>query len=144
MPSLRSSSFPLVGLATLLALWPDIGEADGLRVKMTRADCDALAIHYPSADVAYVPGVDVQGRPVAQADLDPSPLRLPEVIVIPIEVDLFDRFGLPLDPTRYAADAEVGTVVWHEGRVYFNGQPIQDDAAAELAARCQRLGATRP
>ncbi|MGH6948956.1 MAG: hypothetical protein ACREDZ_16620 [Kiloniellales bacterium] len=128
----------------LLVLRAEPSEAEGLRIEIARADCDALAIHYPNADVAYRPGVDVQGRPVTPADLDSSPLRLPEVIVIPIEVDLFERFGLPPDPTRYDADAEIGTVVWHDGRLYFDGQPIHDEAAAELAARCQRQGATQP
>ena len=36
-------------------------------------------------------------------------------------------------------DAEMGWVVYKDGRFTFNGQPLQDEAEAELAARCQKI-----
>ncbi|HIC81294.1 MAG TPA: hypothetical protein EYP07_10060, partial [Kiloniellaceae bacterium] len=94
-------------LAAILGLWlvaagtagPAWAEQPYLTI--TRADCQRLVRHLPAADVAYQPGVDVRGRPVAPADLGAAepgaapPLALPQAVIIPIEVDLFDRFGIP-------------------------------------------------
>lgn len=110
------------------------------RVAITRADCARLVAHLPAPDVAYEPGVDVYGREVVPADLGGAPrIALPETILIDIEIDLLARFGIPADPALYDADAEVGEVLYQDGRFTFNGQPLQDQAQAELAARCQEI-----
>ncbi len=110
------------------------------RVAITRADCARLVAHVPAPDVAYEPGVDVYGRDVVPADLGGAPrIELPETILIDIEIDLQARFGIPADPALYDADAEVGEVLYKDGRFTFNGQPLQDEAQAELAARCQEI-----
>ena len=110
------------------------------RVAITRADCARLVAHVPAPDVAYRPGVDVYGREVAPADLGGAPrIELPETILIDIEIDLQARFGIPADPTQYDPDAEVGEVAYRDGRFTFNGHPLQDQAQAELAARCQEI-----
>ena len=109
-------------------------------VAITRADCARLVAHVPAPDVAYRPGVDVYGRAVVPADLGGAPrIELPETILIDIEIDLQARFGIPADPTQYDPDAEVGEVAYRDGRFTFNGQPLQDQAQAELAARCQEI-----
>jgi hypothetical protein len=109
-------------------------------VAITRADCARLVEHVPDPDMAYRPGVDVYGREVAPADLGGAPrIELPETILIDIEVDLLERFGIPANPALYDPDAEVGWVVYKDGRFTFNGQPLQDQAQAELAARCQEI-----
>ncbi len=109
-------------------------------VAITRADCARLVAHVPAPDVAYRPGVDVNGREVAPADLGGAPrIELPETILIDIEIDLLQRFGIPANAALYDADAEVGEVVYRDGRFTFNGQPLQDEAQAELAARCQEV-----
>ena len=110
------------------------------RVAITRADCARLVAHVPDPDVAYQPGVDVYGREVAPADLGGAPrIELPETILIDIEIDLLERFGIPANPALYDPDAEVGEVAYRDGRFTFNGQPLQDEAQAELAARCQEI-----
>jgi hypothetical protein len=115
-------------------------KAETARVAITRADCARLVAHLPAPDVAYQPGVDVHGREVVPADLGGAPrIELPETILIDIEIDLLERFGIPADPTLYDPDAEVGEVAYRDGRFTFNGQPLQDEAQAELAARCQRI-----
>ena len=109
-------------------------------VTITRADCARLVEHVPGPDVAYQPGVDVYGRDVAPADLGGAPrIELPETIVIDIEVDLQARFGTPDNKVLFDPDAEVGEVAYRDGRFTFNGQPLQDQAQAELAARCQEI-----
>ncbi len=109
-------------------------------VTITRADCARLVEHVPGPDVAYQPGVDVYGREVAPADLGGAPrIELPETILIDIEVDLQARFGTPENEVLFDPDAEMGWVVYQDGRFTFNGQPLQDEAEAELAARCQNI-----
>ncbi len=105
-------------------------------VAITRADCARLVAHVPGPDVAYQPGVDVYGRAVAPADLGGPPrVELPETVLIDIEVDLLARFGIPANEVLFDPDAEVGEVVYRDGRFTFNGQPLQDLAQAELSAR---------
>lgn len=130
-------------LGALLALSP-AGPAtaqDGY-LSISEADCARLARHYPADDVTYQPGRDVRGKPVAPADLDGGAgLILPEAVIIPIEVDLFDRFGIPANDANFKGDVYVGEVVVDvaSGRAIFNGQPLQTEAEAALAARCQRI-----
>jgi hypothetical protein len=108
-------------------------------VTISKADCDRLVVHRPAPDVTYQPGVDAKGRTVTPADLDGGVrIAVPDTIRIPIDVDLFDRFGIPANPDLYEADARIGEVVIQNDRAYFNGQPLQDDLAAELAVLCQQ------
>lgn len=136
---------PLIGFCLLLAPLPAAaGEA---YVTLSENDCARLARHYPDPGVAYQPGRDVRGKAVAPADLDPNAgLILPDAVVIPIEVELFERYGIPANRANFKGDLFVGEVVVDvaSGRATFNGQPLQSDAEAELAARCQRILRDRP
>ena len=91
--------------------------------------------------MAFRPGVDVRGRPVAPADVDGTPaLALPESYRVRIEVDSDDRFGIPATAGSYDADIVVGeALVEADGRVLFNGQPLQSEATFELGQRCREL-----
>ncbi len=119
------------------------GEALGepLELRISRAACVRLVAHVPGDDVAYRPGVDMRGRPVAPADLDGAPaLVLPESYRVRIEVDSDDRFGIPAKTGTYDADIAVGeALVDADGRVLFNGQPLESEAAFELGRRCREL-----
>ncbi len=129
----------LVSALFLLAAAPAAAH-EKTTVAVTRADCARLVAHLPAPDVAYRPGVDVHGREVVPADLGGAPrIEVPETILIDIEIDLLERFGIPATPALYDADAEVGEVLYKDGRFTFNGQPLQDQAQAELAARCQEV-----
>lgn len=129
----------LLAFALALAATP---AAAGGYVTLSENDCARLARHYPAGDVAYQPGRDVRGKAVAPADLDPgSGLILPDAVIIPIEVDLFERYGIPANSANFKGDVFIGEVVVEvaTGRALFNGQPLQGDAEAELAARCQSI-----
>jgi hypothetical protein len=111
------------------------GPGSPVSVSITRADCERLVPYVPAPDVAYQPGVDVNGGAVVPADLDGGvSVALPDVfafdlVISPVEGKEFDNTGLPLGRV----------VVLSDGRAYFNGQPLQSDEQAELAARCQRV-----
>ncbi len=133
-------------LAALVAASPARAhEERKAAVTITRADCARLVEHLPAPDVAYQPGVDAYGRAVAGADLNSgTQIQVPETLHIPIEIDLLERFGIPANPALYDADVPVGEVVYRDGRLTFEGQPLQDEAAAELSKRCQKIMQGKP
>ena len=105
-------------------------------VTINEADCDRLVAHVVSPDVAYTPGMDVNGQAVAPADLNGSAnIQMPDVISIPVTIDLATSLGIQ---TPFLARPTIGEVqVTRDGRVTFNGQPITSDAEHELARQCQ-------
>jgi hypothetical protein len=110
-------------------------------VAISRRDCEQLARHEPAPDVTYQPGVDVHGRPVAPADLGGgSQIDLPEVIYIPIEVLVQDRFGIPANSVLYDATALVGVVSVKGNQVYFEDQLLGDPEVAALEEACREQG----
>jgi hypothetical protein len=135
---------PAVVICALIfgTLWALPAGASEAYLTLSEADCDRLARHYPSADATYQPGRDVRGKAVAPADLNSgNGLVLPEAVVIPIEIQLFERYGLPANQANFKGDAYIGEVVVDvaSGRAIFNGQPLQSEDEAELAALCQRI-----
>jgi len=109
-------------------------------VTVTAATCAQLAVHTPDSDVAYKPGVDVNGNAVVPATLGGGvQIRTPTEFNIPITVDLHEKLGVPPDPALYQTqNFTVGTVTVRDGRAYFNGQPLQDDEAHRLSQLCQQ------
>ena len=109
-------------------------------ISVSRESCSRLTRYIPDGSVAYQPGVDSRGRPVAAADYGGGTvLRLPERFEIPITVDVAERFGVPKrGDANYSGDIQVGLVeVDRQGRATFNGQPLSRDAEADLALLCQ-------
>ncbi len=136
-------------LALVLAAVPAAPRAETITV--TAQTCAALAQYVPAPDVAYRPGVDVDGKQVAPADLGGAPaLEVPADITVAITVEIARVLGIPAfpDPARpqddlYKPEAGIGVVTYRDGRFAFNGRPLQPDAEAALAALCQRHGRRR-
>ena len=107
-------------------------------VAVSRKDCEQLVRHKPSADATYQPGVDVHGNPVAPADLNGgSQLKLPDVIYIPIEVLVQDKYGIPANSVLYEAKAQVGLVEVRGNRVFYENQELTNPETAALEAVCR-------
>ena len=114
--------------------------AEAQTVTIGAADCTQFIQHVPASDVVFVPGVDLQGRPVVPADLGGA-IRLdpPKELSIPISVDLQKSLGIPVDPNLFQSqNFTVGVVVWKNGKGYFNGQPLQNGRSMKHAALCQK------
>lgn len=68
------------------------GSSGPMVITITKMDCSRLIQYQPAPDVAYKPGVDVRGRPVASADTDPGRAEfakrvLPETLEFPININ---------------------------------------------------------
>ena len=71
----------------------------------------------------YVANIDVHGRKVAPADLSSSNI-LPDPMIIPVKIDLIQRFGLAL-PADMEMDPEVLRInIFSDGSVTYNDQDI--------------------
>ncbi len=106
--------------------------------------CLALGIEpgVPSAD--YQPGVDVNGKAVAPADLPNAPPPL-SIDNFPIEIkkDLAGSFGVPASGGAYGAKAILGYVTIRDNRAYFNGQPLGEDQRSALTEACRTANPAR-
>lgn len=121
-----------------------IGPASAEPLVITASECAHIVDHHPAADVAYVPGRDVDGNAVTPADIDGgAALRMPSEIEIAIKIDLNDRLGLPTGATGYNAEAEIGVVRYRDGEMTFNGQPLRSDAKAALIRACREQARNR-
>lgn len=90
--------------------------------------CRLRAQHVAAADVTYKPGVDVHGNPVVPADLNAVPNMVPDIIKIPMNIDLAQRLGKV--PAGMDMKSEMGMAEIHrDGRVTFNGQDLTQQTA---------------
>lgn len=134
--------------------------AERRTVVLSKELCDQVLVAHQSApDVNYEPNRTVEGDPLLPANVnDFPPLRLPETLEIPIEM-FRDRghhhgpiFTLPTGPGHKAhfertEDAvELGSVIFNmrDQRLYYNGQPLQDDLLKDIEQACQRLSEATP
>lgn len=107
------------------SVWAD-DVSDGLRKVLCHQREDENGAGHKNADVGadYVPGVDVHGNAVVPADLNGG-IDFPPV-VIPITVDLAQRFGISL-PAGVELKPDVGQMeIFQDGRILFNGRDISE------------------
>lgn len=101
-------------------------------------NCKLLVEHQPSPDVAYQPGVDINGKPVVEADINPSPIQPPDTMEFDLNVDMATYGGIPPHDAAEGL-ANIGRItVSPEGRLTFNGQPLEGDAVAALRELCAK------
>ena len=114
-------------------------------IAVARSDCQLAIEHAPAPDVAYRPGVDVHGRPVAPADVEGPDIVLPDVIPIFISADLRRRFGLRRNSPLLEAEAGIGIVEFQlsSGRLFFNGVELSEADEQALAVLCREGEARR-
>ena len=127
-----------IALVLVAVVWAAPASAE---IAISRKDCQRLVNHEPAPDVTYQPGVDVHGRPVVPADLGGGQqIQLPDVIYIPIEVLIQDKYGIPANSVLYDATALVGVVSVRGNQVYFEGQPLTDPEIVALEEACRDRG----
>jgi len=120
-------------LAALFLAAPALAQT----VVLDDAACRAITAHVPDSGVEYKPGVDVHGKPVVEADLNASPVKLPETMRFTITVDTMKYAGITV-PDGVEGKAAIGEVeIGPDGRMLFNGAPMEGEAEASLRALCK-------
>jgi hypothetical protein len=118
------------------------GEISTTKPGIDPALCNALVKHTPDADVAYQPGVDVQGNNVAPADLPGQPqIKLPDKYQFPVTVSIAKALNLsttafPSSDFGPGTEMAVGKITIEGDKVMFNGQPLSDTQQDNLAVLC--------
>jgi len=116
-------------------------------IRATPADCRrVLTEHRPAPDVAYQPGVDVRGRPVVGADLNPAPqFQVPDSVAFDIAVDL-KKYGIAATSPLFQPNFKLGEVRMDvaSGRVLYNGQPLGNPELEALREACRAQGLAKP
>ena len=102
------------------------------------AICDAIhKAQKESAD--YVPNVDVHGNSVAPADLNTNASNFfNDPIVIPIEIDLVQRFGLGVPADIDLKPTVTSLKIYQDGRVRYNDEEDISDRLLEICADHQK------
>lgn len=80
--------------------------------------------------VEYQPGVDVHGKPVVPADLNSNLNGIYEGIVIPIEIDLINRYNLSAPAGAELKPVVADMTIHKDGRVDYNGHDLTEQAVA--------------
>ena len=146
MPQSRTTIFcRTVTIAALAIVACTTARAAERTIAIARSDCELAVRYVAPPGVAYQPGVDVNGRPVAPADVDSDHrLKLRDSIPVIISDDLRKQFGLPDDSPLFDANAYLGIVELRlsDRRLTFNGVELSDREADALAAMCR--DATKP
>lgn len=118
----------------VLVLWllPVAAFADGDPADAVSQKVCAMIAEQKNADTGadYVAGVDVHGRKVVPADVSSATAFPP--VVIPVTVDLADKFGITL-PNGIELKPDVASFeISQSGSVKFNGR----DITPRLRERC--------
>lgn len=114
---------------------------DQVRLVLTRDDCTRILQLADPAAASYRPGVDVQGRPVAPADLgggSAGTFGLADRVTIDLLLPPPEVPGGRRLPSR--SETRVGrlAVDLASGQVTIDGRPIGDPVARALAEACAR------
>ncbi len=112
-------------------------QTDGISssIAVERIICRPAMVHTPSSDVAYKPGVDVNGNEVASADVNSSPQIVSSTYTeVPLNIDLAKKLNLS-QPAEMVTN--FGNLkVYNDGRVIYNGQ----DISSNVNSLCGRTG----
>lgn len=97
-------------------------------VAVGRIICEKRYIHQPDEGVAYQPGVDVNGNAVEGADLNSSPVQVPDYIEVPLTVELSKAFNISLNEGGELKSVIGSLKLFRDGKVEYNGADVTSQA----------------
>lgn len=99
--------------------------------------CRALVQHTPDDDVAYKPGVDVDGDPVVGADLNDSAFDAPNEYSFDITVDVSEYQNMA-QPDGIEGQLRIGRITYENGRLLMDGKPLSNAEKEAIYYSCHR------
>lgn len=127
--------FLFSAVIVLMSTVPAFAADEALKSEVDQKLCREMAGYKQPPGVAYEPGVDVHGKPVVEADLNPSPVQVPDTIVFLVSVDMAQYLGLQTSPGT-ETNATMGAITFENGQLSFNGEPMEGQAAKALRELC--------
>jgi hypothetical protein len=130
----------LILIAGLLSASGALAAPSRPKAVISAAECRALmAGPAPVPGAAYVPGVDVNGQPVAPVDVGGTPPPLGD-IVIDLRTLLGQVSGGTVPPILSASEIREGRIRigLDNGEVSLNGHPLGPQATAAARAACSK------
>lgn len=83
--------------------------------------CQVAAAHISQSDVAYQAGIDAYGNAVVPADLNATAFQVPNVIKVPLNIDLAQRLTTLVNGLQL--EAPLGMLeIYQDGKITYNGQ----------------------
>ena len=120
-----------------LSLGPNLSAAQ--HIDVSRKDCDRLNSEDSSVSAEYVPGIDVRGKPVKNADIEThKTFILPDEIVIPIDIDVAKEFDLGSSGIL-TPSVSVGTIKLKAGSIYLNDSKLPTDTVQLIKKTCMEV-----
>ena len=124
-------------------------------VAMDTADCrrflvqkgQVAADYQPPPGVNYQPGVDVNGKPVAPADLPGSTgYQLPQTLTLDLKIPFARLLGSRTPPRMGQAEVGLGkmTLDIASGRLSLDGAPVMPEAEDAVILACQEKLRPKP
>lgn len=98
--------------------------------------CQYLIEYQQPDDVEYKAGVDVHGKPVVEADINPSVVTMPEKFSFDVTIDMAQYLGIAA-PVGTEMSGKIGTITVEKGKILFNDKPLEGDAVASLQSLCK-------
>jgi hypothetical protein len=134
-------------LSGVCSVSPSLAQSAGAtpvtKASMTAEDCRHMVQYIPSDDVAYQPGVDVNGNPVAPADIPSGQgqIKIPDQITINFGIDLAGKYGVSGDGFQTATDETLFKIKYDlaSGGLTVNGQPLGPQDSRAVAKACTLL-----
>jgi hypothetical protein len=125
----------ILGLSFLVMAQPMAAEEEG----SMPPECRFIVKHTPEKGVAFTPGVDLKGKAVVPADINASPFELPDVVQVPISIDLIERIrNAPEQFSGVEAEADYGVLEIHkDGRILYDGQDWGDPVRAACGHKAE-------
>lgn len=125
----------IIILAGIAAAFTPVCLEHNLRSTLDDGFCRRAVEYQKPAGVDYEPGVDASGKPVVEADLNKSPVQMPDVVRIPVTIDLAQYLGLP-STTAKENYAVLGELSYENGAFTYNGEPLDGKASESLRKLC--------
>ncbi len=133
----------LIILAGLASIFTPVCMEHKLRSTLDDGFCRRAVEYQKPVGVDYDAGVDVTGKPVVEADLNKSPVQMPDVVRIPVTIDLAQYLGLP-GTTAKETYAVLGELAYENGAFSYNGEPLDGKASESLRKLCATEKPAKP
>jgi len=128
--------------AALITLIPVSANAADDTFVLDKDLCKYIIAYHPTkdGDVEYKPGVDVKGKPVVKADINPeATIEIPESISFPLTIEMAKYIGMEIPAGVKTGETNLGYVeVREDGAVLFNGKPLGGEAENTLKSLCTK------